>query len=104
MSRRVTTGARDTLVARGMRRVRFERGLTLDEVARLLGCDRSKVSRIENGKRRAPAAEVVADMLGVPVIYLLMPCPQCRYDPAPGFLCLRCGTSAAHTSVEKVRA
>ena len=34
-----------------LRRYREQRGLSLDDAARLLGCDRSKISRIENGLR-----------------------------------------------------
>jgi hypothetical protein len=83
----------DPEIARGMRRVRLERGWTLDEVAVLFGCNRSQISRAENGKRGTPAPAIVAGTLGVPVDYLLMPCPRCAYVPRYGFQCLRCGTA-----------
>lgn len=86
----VTTSS-DPRIARGMRRVRRERGWSLDDVAALFGCDRSRISRIENHTRRAPDPTIAADLLGVTVDYLLMPCPQCAERPPHGYLCLRCG-------------
>jgi hypothetical protein len=47
----MTYARRDPQVARGIRRVRLERGWTLREVALLLGCDPSRICRIENGER-----------------------------------------------------
>ena len=82
---------RDPRVARGMRRVRTERGWSLDEVALLLGCHPSRISRIETGVRGTPDPATVADLLGVPVDYLLAPCPRCNGSPPYGFQCTRCG-------------
>jgi len=62
-------------VARGMRRVRLERGWSLDDVARLFGCHVSQISRIENSKRSPPAAPVAAGVLGVRVEYLIAMSP-----------------------------
>lgn len=84
---------RDPRIARGIRRVRLERGWTLRKVARLLGCDQSRISRIENGERGTPDPEIVARRLGVSVAYLLMPCPLCGDKPPHGYRCLRCGTA-----------
>lgn len=42
---------RRRLVGKALRRHREARGFTLDEAARILACDRSKVSRIETGQR-----------------------------------------------------
>jgi transcriptional regulator with XRE-family HTH domain len=82
----------DPRVARGMRRVRIERGWTLEDVAALLKCHPSKVSRIENGERGTPDPAIIARILGVSVGYLLMPCPRCAERPPAGYMCLRCGT------------
>jgi ribosome-binding protein aMBF1 (putative translation factor) len=79
---------RDPRVARGIRRVRLERGWTLNEVAALLCCDRSQISRIEKGERGLPDPEAVARQLGVSLSYLLMPCPRCVGKPPDGYLCL----------------
>jgi transcriptional regulator with XRE-family HTH domain len=82
----------DPRVVRGIRRIRLEHGWTLNEVAALLGCNGSQISRIENGQRGTPDPETVARGLGVPLDYLLMPCPRCADKPPHGYLCLRCGT------------
>jgi transcriptional regulator with XRE-family HTH domain len=50
----MTYGHRDVQVARGIRRVRLERGWTLRDMAALLGCDPSRICRIENGERGTP--------------------------------------------------
>src|ERR1700678_4534324 len=42
---------RRRLVGRTLRRHRETRGWTLDDAARVLECDRSKISRIETGER-----------------------------------------------------
>jgi transcriptional regulator with XRE-family HTH domain len=88
-----STCTRDPMVAKGMRRIRLEQGLRLMDVAVLLECDVSRVSRIEHGERGTPDPGVVAGLLGVPVGYLLAPCPRCGYEPYAGYMCLRCGVS-----------
>jgi transcriptional regulator with XRE-family HTH domain len=90
----MTYGRRDVQVARGIRRVRLERGWTLRDTAARLGCDPSRICRIENGERGTPDPAEAAGKLGVPLSYLMEPCPQCGYQPPDGYLCLRCGTSA----------
>jgi len=42
---------RRRILGAALRRYRVQRGLSLDDAARMLGCDRSKISRIENGLR-----------------------------------------------------
>jgi hypothetical protein len=84
-------GHHDPRVARGIRRIRTERGWSLDDVALLLGCDRSRVSRIESGQRGTPVPSLVADALGVPVEHLLAACPRCDGKPPYGYQCMRCG-------------
>jgi transcriptional regulator with XRE-family HTH domain len=90
----MTRARSDPQVARGIRRVRLERGWTLREVALLFGCNPSRICRIENGERGTPDPAEAAGKLGVPVSYLMAPCPQCGYRPPHGYLCLRCGTQA----------
>jgi transcriptional regulator with XRE-family HTH domain len=90
----MTYARHDPRVARGIRRVRLERGWTLRDAALLLGCDPSRISRIENGERGTPDPAEAAGKLGVPLPYLMAPCPQCDYQPLQGYLCLRCGTQA----------
>jgi transcriptional regulator with XRE-family HTH domain len=90
----MTDARRNPQVAHGIRRVRLERGWTLREVALLLGCDPSRICRIENGERGTPDPAEAAGKLGVPLPYLMAPCPQCGYQPPHGYLCLRCGTQA----------
>jgi len=85
-------GRVDPRIAWGIRRLRIERGWTQARVARLLGCDISRVSRMERGQRGTPSPTVVADLLGTTVGYLLMPCPDCGGQPPRGCQCLRCGT------------
>lgn len=85
-------GYSDRRVAQGIRRIRIERGWSLDDVALLLGCDSSRVSRIEHGRRGTPEAALVADALGVPLEHLLASCPRCDGKPPYGYRCLRCGT------------
>jgi transcriptional regulator with XRE-family HTH domain len=83
-------------LAHGLRRIRFEYGLTMTEMAGLLGVHVATVSRIEGGARlgRDWKPDHVAANLGVPVSELMRACPHCHYAPAAGYLCLRCGTSA----------
>lgn len=87
-------GYRDPRVARGIRRVRMERGWSLEDVALLLGCDKSRVCRIERGQRGTPVPALVADALGVPLDHLLAPCPRCEGTPPFGYRCTRCGAEA----------
>lgn len=91
-------GRVDTRVAWGIRRLRLERRWTQARVARLLGCDISRVSRIEKGVRGTPSPTVIADLLGTTVGYLLMPCPDCGGKPPQGYQCLRCGIRAESKS------
>ena len=81
-------------LAHGLRRVRYEYGLSMTEMARLLDVNVATVSRIESGRLLATywRPEDVASDLGVPVDELLRPCPRCRYAPPVGFMCMRCGT------------
>jgi DNA-binding XRE family transcriptional regulator len=86
----------DVLIARGIRRVRMERGWSMRDAAEMLSVNISTVSRIENGERRISRmwdTRTVASRLGVGVGYLLCAYPQCRYQPPSGYLCLRCGSS-----------
>jgi transcriptional regulator with XRE-family HTH domain len=91
----MTYARHDLAVARGIRRVRLERGWTLREMALLLGCHPSRICRIENGERGTPDPAEAAGKLGVPLSYLMEPCPRCGYQPPDGYMCLRCGTQAA---------
>lgn len=84
-------GRVDPRVAWGIRRLRIERRWSQAYVARLLGCDHTRVSRIESGLRGTPSPETIAELLGTTVGYLLMPCPNCGGKPPRGCECLRCG-------------
>ncbi|HXL92537.1 MAG TPA: helix-turn-helix domain-containing protein [Streptosporangiaceae bacterium] len=83
-------------VALGIRRVRFERGLPMREMGALLGVNTSTISRIESGERRfgylLVNPRVTAALLGISLVDLLRPCPQCGYKPLGGYLCQSCGT------------
>lgn len=81
-------------IAYGIRRVRIERGMSQQAVARILECSISHISHIETGKRGIDPAAVSA-ALGIPVSELLRPCPNCHYDPPHGYRCVLCGMSAA---------
>lgn len=83
-------GRIDSRVAWGIKRLRLERGWKQTRVARLLGCDVSRVSRIERGQCGTPSARIVAELLGTTVGYLLTPCPDCGGQPPRGCQCLRC--------------
>lgn len=50
--------ARRLIVGRALRRFREELGLDLEDAARVLDCDRSKISRIETGERGIRAREL----------------------------------------------
>jgi transcriptional regulator with XRE-family HTH domain len=85
-------------VARGLRRVRTERGLQQHEIAAMLGVHTSTISRIESGDRKvrwSAEASVIADKLGVRIGYLRRDCPQCGYKPPAGYQCLRCGCAGS---------
>jgi DNA-binding XRE family transcriptional regulator len=85
---------RPELLARGLRRIRRELGLTMRDMAGLLGMDVSTISRIEAERRgvsRWKPSHVAMD-LGVPVEELLRACPACCYAPPSGYQCQRCGT------------
>src|SRR5436190_661778 len=51
---------RRKMLGAALRRYREQRGLSLDDAARRLGCDRSKVSRIETGLRGLRERDLVA--------------------------------------------
>jgi DNA-binding XRE family transcriptional regulator len=83
------------VIARGIRRVRLERGLTMRAMAGLLGVHTSTVCRIESGNRQVRGhwkIHGIAALLGVPVEHLLAACPACGYEPPAGHQCMRCGT------------
>ena len=66
----------DQLIARRIKALREERGLSQDELARVFGFrDRQTVSAIETGVRRIAAAELllVVEKLGVPLDYFTDP-------------------------------
>jgi transcriptional regulator with XRE-family HTH domain len=95
MSRRqLYASAREAvLAAHGMRRLRMERGLSLEQAGKLLGIHKSNVLRTERGERAVLPLSKIAGAFGVTEAEVLEPCPRCRYDPPAGYLCLRCGTS-----------
>jgi DNA-binding XRE family transcriptional regulator len=84
-------------LAHGLRRIRHEHGLTMSEMASLLGVHVATVSRIESGERLANRwnPDHVAIDLGIPVAELLRACQHCHYAPPAGYQCMRCGTPAA---------
>jgi transcriptional regulator with XRE-family HTH domain len=53
-----STSVRRRLIGAALRRHRESAGYNLDDAARMLGCDRSKISRIETGERGIRAAEL----------------------------------------------
>jgi DNA-binding XRE family transcriptional regulator len=79
----------DTLVRFGIRRIRLQRGLTMDQMGELLGIDKSAVCRIESGKRHAigwgRTPRSVAVLLDVEVSELLCICGRCGYWPPEGY-------------------
>jgi DNA-binding XRE family transcriptional regulator len=83
-------------IALGIRRLRFERGLPMRAMGELLGVNTSTISRIESGERRfgylLVNPRVTAALLGISIVDLLRPCPQCGYKPLAGYLCQSCGT------------
>jgi DNA-binding XRE family transcriptional regulator len=83
-------------VALGIRRFRLERGLPMRAMGALLGVNTSTISRIESGERRfgylLVNPRVTAALLGISLVDLLRPCPQCGYKPLAGYLCRNCGT------------
>jgi hypothetical protein len=86
------------LVRLGIRRIRMERGLSMDQMAELLGVHGSAVCRIESGKRNAVGwgrtPRTVATLLGIDVPELLRVCEHCQYRPPVGWRCMRCGMSS----------
>lgn len=52
--------ARRRLLGAALRRYRVGRGFSLDDAARMLGCDRSKVSRVETGLRGVREDDLLA--------------------------------------------
>ncbi len=79
--------------AAGMRRVRLERGWTMREAARRLEHDVSAISRYEDGSRKPPAIRWIALCYDTTPAEIMAECPRCSYDPPPGYLCLRCGST-----------
>lgn len=87
--------ARRRLVGLALRRYREAVGYDLDDAARMLGCDRSKLSRIETGDRgiRAPDLIMLLVEYGVPMparsALLALARPQAEpgwWDDSPGVL------------------
>ena len=85
-------------ISYGMRRARLTRGLTRTDAARMLKCSVSHLSRLERGLRYADP-DIISAAYEVPVAELLLPCPQCRYHPPPGFTCRECGASTPGAAV-----
>jgi transcriptional regulator with XRE-family HTH domain len=90
-------------VARNVRRIRKERGLTIGDLSRRLhevGQPIAEISlgRLEKLNRRIDVDEwqALGQALGVPPERLLAEpsawnCDQCKDCPPPGFACLSCG-------------
>jgi transcriptional regulator with XRE-family HTH domain len=87
------TAPGDALTA-GIARLRAERGLSLSQVAAMLGTGRSTLWRAGSGEDGVPGPEQVAAAFGVTVAELLAPCPHCGGCPAAGYMCLRCRASS----------
>jgi DNA-binding XRE family transcriptional regulator len=89
----------NTLVRLGIRRFRIQRGLSMYQMAELLGVHVSGVSRIESGKRNAigwgRTPRTVATLLGIDVPELLRVCEHCQYRPSTGYQCQWCGMPSA---------
>jgi DNA-binding XRE family transcriptional regulator len=87
----------NTLVRFGIRRIRTERGLSMQAIAELLGVSTGTISRIESGKRHAigwgRTPRSVAVLLGVDLSELLRICGRCGYRPPDGYECHWCGMS-----------
>jgi transcriptional regulator with XRE-family HTH domain len=87
----------NALVRFGIRRIRIQRGLSMQAMAELLGLHVSAISRIESGKRHAigwgRTPRTVAILLGVEVSELLRVCGRCGYRPPEGYQCHWCGMS-----------
>jgi transcriptional regulator with XRE-family HTH domain len=83
----------NVLISRGLRRVRMQRRLTLERMGAVLGMSASQLSRIENGKRAIGAPDSYADALEITTADLLALCPQCGYEPDPGWECGECGSA-----------
>lgn len=73
--------------AQTLRQRRRDRGLTLDAVAKRIGCAKSYLSMIERGDRGAPAADLIVQIervLGFDEGYLLALgrpcCPRCGQE------------------------
>ncbi len=79
--------------AAGMRRIRLERGWSMREAGRRLERDVSAVSRWEDGSRKPPSARWIALCYETAPAEVMADCPHCKYDPPPGYRCLRCGTA-----------
>ena len=58
-------------IAQRIREARAQRGLTQEQAARLLGCSRIKLNRVERGRADLTALEIdrLAQVLQVPVVY-----------------------------------
>lgn len=78
--------------ARGLKRIRTERGLTLAEMGSLLGCSQSHLSRIEKGHRLPFSPGYASRQLGITAEVLLATCSRCNYSPGDGLRCSRCGS------------
>jgi len=70
----------ETEIGRRMRRIRQEKGLSAQEVARKAGISRSFYTLLEGGRRRLSVAHIekIASALGVPLAQLLVDIPLSR--------------------------
>lgn len=68
-------GAFNVKLGKRLREIRQARGLSQEQIAKILGLNRSTVSQIENGKRSLAADELssVSDALGISIDSLLDP-------------------------------
>ena len=88
---------RRRLVGGALRRYRENLGYTLDDAARILECDRSKISRIETGQRGIRGKELrellteygIGDEQQKILVALAAPRDAIRLAPRPTPMCCR---------------